>query len=232
MSNTGFIFTGIGRDHIDASIRASNTARRHHPNATFTLITDNVPPNNPFDRTIVVKRTTHPFFFDRVTYYNRALSASTEHHIIFMDSDTHMCHPVHDAIALLNRYDLLAVHAPARYTTGSQYNLPPSFPELNGGVIFVNNQPSIHDVFNAWENLYRDNLSIYNNDQGPLRDAIWATACHFLPLPCEYNFRFGFGGQVRGRVRILHGRTANFDRVARIVNQSQGMRSFHGSDFT
>ena len=41
-------------------------------------------------------------------------------------------------------------------------------------------------------------------------------------LPTEFNFRFGFGGQVRGLVRVLHGRSSNYDRLSNVVNKDTG----------
>jgi hypothetical protein len=52
-----------------------------------------------------------------------------------------------------------------------------------------------------------------------LRESLWTNQLvRYVTLPCEYNFRFQFGGQIRDRVKILHGHAQNTETYEAIAN--------------
>jgi hypothetical protein len=77
-------------------------------------------------------------------------------------------------------------------------------------------------LFIDWTTRYEKHKYVYlDNDQAPLRETIWNYRngkLQFGTLPTEFNFRFGMGGQVRGKVRVLHGRSYDYEKLEKIVN--------------
>ena len=71
------------------------------------------------------------------------------------------------------------------------------------------------------------------NDQAVLRDALWSWNGQMYVLPPEYNFRFPFGGFLRGKCRILHGRSKlKFEFVEKLINEDwENMRTFPKGTF-
>lgn len=171
------------------------------------------------------------WFVASITCLNRALERLDRDHpaanLLWLDSDTYVCAPVCDDFdAMLERFDLVFAHAPGHRTAETMQKIPDCFPEVNIGVIAMRNN---HLVRRLWQQVAEAqqlfSVTYRGNDQAPLRDVLWAAdpVLRFYVMPAEYNCRFNFGCQVRDRVRILHGRTAqataeSYEQTARSLN--------------
>lgn len=151
---------------------------------------------------------------------------------IFFDSDTWLVDAIPDVYEVLDRYPVAGIHAPARWTCPTPYPIPDAFPELNTGVLGYANHGDVRQLFYRWFEVMVDYFDVIgDNDQGSLRVALWEQRTPIWIMPPEYNCRFGFGGFAGSPVKVLHGRGYPFDAAVKVVNQSNTMRVWSGSDF-
>jgi hypothetical protein len=150
---------------------------------------------------------------------------------IFFDSDTWLVDPIPDVYEVLEHYPIAGTHAPARWTCPTPYPIPDAFPELNTGVLGYSNSRETRLLFNRWLELMTEQYEVFgDNDQGPLRVALWECNTPIWIMPPEYDCRFGFGGFAGSPIRVLHNRGYPFERAAEYLNREHGMRSWRGSD--
>lgn len=144
-----------------------------------------------------------------------------------LDSDTYLCEPVYDLFEVLEKYDVVSTHAPARQTTDmpAEPKIPDAFTECNTGVLGYANTSQVHQLFDWWLEEYHKNLKVSgDNDQSALRLAMWQQGTAVYIMPPEMNARVGFGGFFAGRVKILHLRSKDIAKAAEEINKEGGMR--------
>lgn len=220
------VWIAKGSTYIAEAVASMQSFKAHHPHieCVFCGFDTHLP---IFDRVYAYTYDdSKPFYYNLVSLYPSLLNLADT--IFLFDTDTYTCAPFDtDILTALTRFNFLGAHAPGRRTAPSFYNLPDSFPEINIGFTAFNSNQSVRDLFTLWKSHYTARLDTYNNnDQAPLRDALWDWRGAFYVLPPEYNFRFGFGGQVRGTVRVLHGRSPNIAQLARRVNATADLRGY------
>jgi len=232
--NTYRFFWIASHKYIVEAVESSLSVKHYNPYSDFTLFTTkgtilstNV--ENRFNRVIYLENVHSKYWFlSSVNYMLSALSYFDDgEKIVYLDTDTHVCASLNGIFEALDRFDFVGAHAPGRSTAKTVGYIPDSFPEYNIGVQGIVNSESMRRFFGNWLQIYEENQDTYgNNDQAPLREAIWNYSRKdlvFGTLPTEYNFRFGMGGQVREMVRVLHGRSDNFRNLSERVNS--GYRS-------
>jgi dTDP-4-dehydrorhamnose 3,5-epimerase-like enzyme len=184
-------------------------------------------PSNVFDAIhLLPYDDTMPWYSNSIRGFNEVLSAFQDNEkLVYLDGDTYVCSPFYEVYRFLDRFDLTAIHSSGRITTGSVLDV--EFPEYHIGLIGIKNNAKIKALFAHWLELYNSNLKLYgDNDQGPLRDAIWQSDVNTYIMPPEYCFRFPFGGFLAREVKTLHGRSKNMAKLAQLVNASHKMRTF------
>jgi len=149
--------------------------------------------------------------------------------LINLDVDTLVVQPFYDLLEVLERFDLVGTHAPARYTSMTVGHVPDAFCEINLGMMAFRNSEKMQRVLRQWARRYRTHQDVYaDNDQASLRETLWTTAedVRIWIAPPEYHFRFPFGGFARYPVKVLHGRSERYgiEEVAQRVNNPLGMR--------
>lgn len=133
--------------------------------------------------------------------------------VLLLDSDTYVCEPVPELFEMLDRFDLCAAHAPGHRTAPATAHIPDSFPEPQIGVLAMKNTAAVREVWSAAYALQEQGIE---TDQAALRQALWFNSLRFAVLPNEYNFRFQFGGQLRDRVKLLHGHAGSAEEYERL----------------
>lgn len=224
----------VTREYFEEAARSAISALEHNPGIDRFVISPDTDRGVPviFNLYITVPPQRGPFWYvDSTRYFSAALKAMTEDysHLIYLDSDTKVLHPFKDLWMLLTKFDLAGSHAPGRRTRPTFSYVPPSFPELNIGVLAMQNTDRLRKTFRDWLSHYEEYAIFYgNNDQAPLREILWHNKrkLPFYIFPPEYNFRFGFGGWVRNQVHVLHGRSPNLDKIAHQVNNPGGFRGW------
>ena len=167
------------------------------------------------------RRQSKHWFVDCTRYVGEALK-HLPYELLFLDSDAYVVEPVLELFTLLERFDLALAHAPGHRTAPTVNPIPDSFPEYNIGVIAMRNNGSVKHL---WQSVHERQIrytDVYqDNDQSPLREALWDGQFPLLrwtTIPFEFNCRFTVGTYLRDRVKVLHGRASDIDKVARDLN--------------
>lgn len=162
------------------------------------------------------------YYRDFVWWLNLSLDILSNYDkLLYLDTDIYMAYPIYEIFHLLDKFDLASTHAPARIIFDTQSSVPDCFTELNTGVLAFNNNPNIRQLFHRWLELYTDD---YENDQTPLRQALWELGTSHYVMPPEYNLRFNSGAQVTGDVKIFHGRNKDLMKLVGKINSSKKIR--------
>jgi hypothetical protein len=133
--------------------------------------------------------------------------------ILYLDTDTHV---IKDISSLVNSsVDFAGCHAPVRIPDNCNLDeVPPFFPEVNSGVLYIKKSLVTQDLLTDWLEAYDTFMSekFQSWDQLSLRSILWSyiskTKLKFLILPPEYNLRTTkpwFVGK-GSFVYIVHGR--------------------------
>lgn len=221
-----------GRNYAeDAHAPSAESVAREMSGVQRVLFTDESTAGLPnFTKAHQGPRRHHPdlWYLDSVKYYNYALTRfPLDARLMFLDTDTYCCAPMYDVFDLLDRFDLVGTHGITRHTTGTAAPIPDSFPELCIGMLAVRNNARVQALFKLWLELYEGHVDAYgNNDQGPLREAVWQSPdVRIYIVTPEYHCRAGFGAYVAGRVRLVHSR-ARLVEMAHEINATGGMRLY------
>jgi hypothetical protein len=226
MGNNAVFYIAKGMKYIREAEQSADSLRRLMPDIPIFLFS--------FDGISTVKQTIPLKYDEGINWYENSIRAfgtvlevlQEYDSLVYLDTDTYVCQPFYEAFALLKRFELIATHAPGRATCGTvmDFDFPADF---HVGFLGFRNSSAIVSLFEAWLSFYNEHQAVYgDNDQGPLRDAIWYEGTNTYILPPEYCFRFRFGGFACGLVKVLHGRADNLGAVAWAVNKETKMRTF------
>jgi hypothetical protein len=231
---TAVVYIAGGQSYCQDAETSCVSVKRHNPNLPCILATDcksGIPP--VYDRIIQMpNRRSSIWYLDSTWYCNLAFDALRDDYdsLLFLDTDTYVAAPLDDMLRLTERFDIAVSHGVSRHTTGRVCDIPDAFPEHEIGVMLVRTNEVIKHLFDDWLELYEAHPEVYgNNDQGPLRDAMWMNKLlNMYVLPEEYHARWGFGVTVVSKVRILHSRSPGYsnERAAREINSTGGRRLF------
>ena len=90
----------------------------------------------------------------------------------------------------------------------------------NTGVIVFNNTEKVKSLFEHWKNLYAKNPDKYFGDQPAFMHALLYHDLKIYVLPYVYNFFFSTFITVPPlKVKILHGRSSNYEKLASVINK-------------
>lgn len=201
------VWTVAGDEYKAEAERSANSVAEHMPQ---------------LEQIIGVPETrAHEDWFLESTYLLRAALGDMPEgeRVLWLDSDTYMLESVPELFEMLDKYDLVFSHAPGHRTAATLARVPDSFPEPQIGVIAMRNTKAMRAF---WEDVYQRQTMGIATDQAAMREALWENdSIRYAVIPCEYDFRFQFGGQIRDRVKILHGHAPNvetYEAIGRSVN--------------
>ena len=234
---TAVVYIAGGESYCNDAVDSRNSIKRHNPNLPCILATeikDNIPP--VYDSVLRMPNRKYPqplWYIDSVRYCNEAFD-QLEHQydsLLFLDTDTYCDDKLDDMLRIAERFDIAVSHGVSRHTTGKVYDIPDAFPEFEVGVMLVRTTDKVKKLFRDWLSLYEGNKEVYgNNDQGPLRDALWSNPdISMYVLAEEFHARWGFGVCVVSRVKLLHSRSPSYpnSKAAAEINSVGGRRLFH-----
>lgn len=237
-----FFYIASGQRYIAEAERSAESVWKCMPEAHTILFTPDAVEKAYFGDVIRLAKYHSEYdywYLAHSHYMTRAVDTLNDDGVrkaVFMDTDTYMCANIRDVFLLLDDCDFCGAHAPGRYTTRSGSDAPACFPEINIGALGIALNERTAILFRRAFELHKErcNTVYKNNDQGPLRDALWEMLRTFIDfrfhvLPPEYNLRFNQPCFARGEVRILHGHIDNIDAIAREANREKGLRAWaHG----
>jgi hypothetical protein len=148
---------------------------------------------------------------------------------LFLDTDTRVCGSLADGFGLLDRFDFAGQHGYG----GHHYEaagVPPSFPEVNSGVLFWRKNDRTKALFARWRELY-DSLDQSQEtrtwDQKSLRVALWESDVRFVDLPSIYNAMPYFPYVLERKLVIAHGRNMeNLEKFEAKVSATDKIRAY------
>jgi hypothetical protein len=145
---------------------------------------------------------------------------------VLLDVDTHICGDLTEAFSLLDNFDLAAATvADNEFTLSSVPNS--SFPEYNTGVICFKRQNTA-DFIAEWKARYREHLEKgIRMNQPSFREALYKSDLRFATLPTEYNCRVNLGGYLTDEVKLIHGRSSDYETLAHKLNETVNPRVFY-----
>ena len=240
------IFWIATKDYREEAARSAASvlgASKSHTWHDFYLATPNAPDVGrlrPYTAIIDLPARRHDhWFLDSTRYFFNALAILQSvgyDAAVYLDTDTFVCNDLTPLFRLAEQVDFAGAFAPGRHTRATVLDVPSSFPEINIGVnlfrlrprLSADQDPTLRFV-RAWYDYYAHNVEVYgNNDQASLREVLWLgrTDIRTAVLPPEFNFRFGFGGFLRGPCVVLHGRSDDIESVATHVNAVKDFRTF------
>lgn len=228
-STRGIIYIVTGQKFLEEACRSAASVKRCMPDIPITILSD-VPVRSPlFEQVVRIANPTHGPE-DKIRY----LAHSPYEETLYLDSDTYMTEDSREVFALLERFDLAAVHAPYRV----QYRVcevPDCFPELNSGVIAFRKSEAVRLCLDQWLQIYRSDqrksvdwlfsggAAWYRRalpNQPSFRRAVYESGLRITVLPPEYNCRIPFPGFVHAKVKIIHGRSERFSALANELNKT------------
>lgn len=188
MAQKGILLIATSEVHLRAANMCARSVRDMMPGMPIDIFCDEPKylDKENFDRIEVVE---HPHRRSKVD----CLPLSRFERTLYLDSDIRIIADLSELFNLLDKFDLALAHAHARNQpqTNSTWNLelPPSFPQYNGGVILYNSaKPEVIKFLNDWKDAYHH--SGFDKDQVTLRELLWKSDLRLHTLPPEYNIRY------------------------------------------
>jgi len=227
------IYLLSGEQYIDEARRSTQSIKHYHNDLPCILCTpDKVTNTQPFDDILVLPEKEHKFFYvDATKWWYQAVDKIDAKHFLLLDCDTYALSPLNDFFDILGRFDFTGVHSVGRQTMLQRDDIPISFPELHiGANSFVKSKKVVQFLSDFYE-LYASKAEYFgNNDQGPLREALWINPqIRLNVLTPEFCFRYRWGGLISGDVKLLHGHEHGtpYEQIAKEIKSKKGIRIYH-----
>jgi hypothetical protein len=230
----GILYGAVGAEYFAEAVISARSSLRHNdlPHVVFT---DADRDAGHGIEVRVVEPSENPYA-DKI----RSMLASPFERTIYLDSDTYVLDDLSDLYALLDRFDLAACHSPG-YRGLSDPDVPASFYELNTGLVAWRREPEttafLEDWLATYERWSREPPFPHAGDPGgyadqpAFRHCMWTHRLRLCVVGHEYCLRTPQCAQVADRVRVIHGRHEDFERVALIANRERRARIFPRGTF-
>lgn len=184
MTRRGVIYIATGGAHIEAARRSAASVRRHNPDLSIAVFSDEAHPGPEFD---IVEPVAGAHARSKLDYMPESPFAET----LYLDTDTRVLGGLADMFRLLERFDLAAAHRvrdTARVLRPTEPDVvPSSFPEHNGGVILYRARPEVTAFLRQWQETFR--AVGKSADQISFRQTLWASDLRVAVLPPRFNTR-------------------------------------------
>ncbi len=227
----GIVYSCSGESHAAEALRSARSSIRHNavPHVLFASVELAPEPGLQIAR---FEPSPNPYV-DKIANMRRSPFQRT----IYLDTDTFVVDEIVHVLALLDRYDIVAAHAPG-YRGLADPQVPLAFYELNTGVLAWRASERIEAFMRSWQETYSGWLREepfpgagtpgLAADQPAFRRCAWQHDVSLGVLAPEYNLRLGEPATVVDRVRVIHGRPRrrSFEQLASELNATQGPRAW------
>jgi hypothetical protein len=227
----GVVYSCSGAAYVQEALLAARSSIRHNalPHVLFASVDVAPEPGLTVAR---FEPSANPYV-DKIANMRRSPFQRT----IYLDTDTFVVDEIVHVLALLDRYDVVAAHAPG-YRGLADPQVPLAFYELNTGVLAWRASDRLDAFMRDWEETYaawllaepfpgagKPSLAA---DQPAFRRCAWQHEINLGVLAPEYNLRLGEPATIVDRVRVIHGRPRrrSFEQIAAAVNATPGPRTW------
>ena len=217
----GFLYVAIGQKYIQEAKRSAESLKKHAKSAKIALVTNEFFSCDIFDEIIVIDRESSMDWKTGLAYKVEGLLCSPFEKTFFLDTDTYFTDDVQELFRILDFFDLLICHASndiskIKIEGKKLEGLSP----YNTGVIVYKNSEKVKSLFKHWKDLFTNNPAKYSSDQPAFMEALLYHDIKIYVLSYVYNFRLpSFITVPPLKVKLLHGRSSNYDRLNHIINK-------------
>lgn len=226
----GILYIASGEKYYNEAIRAISRTKKVMPSVPIALCTDWSEGRycKEIDFYIELERPSYTFGDKVNNYYNSPFEKT-----IFLDTDTYLIDSVDVLFEMLDRFDVMAAHAPIE--EDEIIILPDAFAEMNSGVIAYKKNERAKAMFDLYQSNYEECYQYYTikyndvpPDQPSFRYAVYNTDVQFCFLPHEYNCMLDFPCFLSDRVHVMHGhyKEAIMKMKAEQINQKTCLRLY------
>lgn len=232
----GILYSAIGEQFFAEALASARSSLRFN-DVPHVIFTDQPQEVDDERLTVSILEPSPNPYADKI----RSIIASPFERTLYLDADTYVLEEMTHLFELLDRFDLAACHSPGYRGLGDT-EVPDAFYELNTGLLLWRSTPAMSAFLEDW-------LQTYNRwcedppfkhagrmdgyaDQPAFRRCVWQHQVQLCVVGHEYCYRTTQCGQVADRVRAVHGRHEDFERVAKILNRERRARVFPRGTFT
>jgi hypothetical protein len=223
------MYSAVGESFVDEAIAAARSSLRYN-RVPHLLFAAPVPAEQEGLSVEPFEPSANPYV-DKIANMRRSPFERT----IFLDSDTFVAGEIAHVLQLLDRYDMAAAPSPG-IRVWADPDVPTAFYAFNTGVVAWRANEQTAEFLTSWKETYQAwlsedpfpgaGLTRGTADQAAFRRCAWEHDLRIAVLGPEYNYRTVWPGVVVGKVRVIHGRCHDYDRVAAQLNEGKGARSF------
>jgi hypothetical protein len=237
----GVMYSCFGEKYIAEAAQAARSSIRHNDVPHLIFAAGEVPDPPPGVTVVGFEPISSAPFLDRIANMRRSPFERT----LYLDTDTFVVDEMVGVFELLDHYDLALAQAPA-YRGLDDPEVPAAFPEFNCGVVAWRSSERVAAFLRSWEETYRAWLTedvlpgldggahpsrTEIGDQPAFRRCAWQHGMRVATLAPEYNLRLGIQTTVVDRVRLLHGHTRRFEKLAKQYNRKIVPRTYPQEPF-
>jgi hypothetical protein len=225
LTKCGFCYVADCEAYVDEALESIASLRMHMPEVAVALVTplELFRPDSRVTDWIELKQKR------RGPIVKTDAWLAPYERVVFLDTDTLVISDLADVFPLLDRFDFINSPEPnARSDRGITAGVPITFPEANSGFFAFRKSEAVSELFQTWLSEY-DALNVSEGvtaNQPSLRIAMWQSEkVRQLTLGSEYNLIVHANCCVSGSVKILHDRSPDRERMAKMVNRHIGPRA-------
>lgn len=231
----GYLYVTSGSKYLQEAYDSAGSLRRVEPSCSITLVTGSQVQSPLFNH--VILRPHDPFLeekFDPLTWRLKWIYHDSPYEkTLFLDSDTYVSEAVSSVFQILDQFDICIAPGPNMYATCSiAGERVPGLLAYNCGVIAFRKNAITEDLFDRWFQIYQEKMrkSAGNlprdqaGDQVSFVEAAMAAKARLYVLANTWNARIPYYLQLRGTVRIIHGRSNNLERIRARINVTTQQR--------
>lgn len=228
----GILYTAIGEKFAEEAATSAKRVRDLGIDYPIVLLSDHEPDHGCFDDVIQMDRNAK----DRQDWLRARLEnlhRTPFKRTLYLDTDTWVVDndAVSDLFELLSRFDVIApgefgrrldLYRPESDDVLPEVDAPDAFPMFHAGIFGFEKSDETSNLLEKWLSAFKRHVSVWpelQNDQPAFREALYNTDVSIGRFAQEYSFRLPFPQQVVGRVKIIHGRAENYQKVASQLNE-------------
>ena len=217
----GYLYAATGKKFTDEAAASVRSLRLCQSDVHVTLITDQECHYEEFDAIKILNFSEKEVDWKKgLLYKAQALQHSPYEITFFADTDTWFLEDCAELFDLTEHFDLLLAHSPADVSQviWKEEKIKGLHP-YNTGILVFKKSEKMSLFLADWLETYERKYTQYPSDQTPFMEAlIRSQLSHYVLLPF-YNFREHFLVSLPpGKVKIIHGRPKNPEKLARIIN--------------